>query len=179
MDYKEHLIKLLESFRKEGMLHWKQMLAVEVASAVLAEVLIQNNVVIDCESECIQWPFGIVSKPPGNTQNKKGKATSKNVKSGKSGMIFGIIVNDIQEQDSKKLKSAQPKAVASSVADNDVVISKPSTSKGNNSQNARPGTPIDIDSDEDIEQSEARDDSESSNSTHVGFLSDKLKVSLY
>ena len=104
MDYKEHLVKLVESFRKEGMLHWKQMLAVEVASAVLAGVLIQNNVVIDCESESIQWPFGVVSNPPSNTQSKKGKATSKSVKSGKLGTIFGVIVNDIQPEESKKLK---------------------------------------------------------------------------
>ena len=110
MDYKEHLIKLLNTFRKEGMLHWKQMLAVEVASAVLAEVLIQNNVVIDCETECIHWPFGIVSKPPISTPNKKGKATSKTVKSGKSGTIFGVIVNEIQIQGSQKEKSAVSKA---------------------------------------------------------------------
>ena len=74
---KEHLIKLLDTFRKEDMLHWKQMLAVEVASAVLAEVLIQNNVVIDCETECIHWPFGIISKPPISTPNMKEKPHQK------------------------------------------------------------------------------------------------------
>ena len=158
MDYKEHLVKLLESFRKEGMLCWKQMLEVEVALAVLADVLIQNNVVIDCESESIQWPFSVVSNPPSSTQSKKGKATSRSVKSGKSGMIFGVIVNDIQQQESKKLKTTQAKARSCSPAEEDQVMAKASTSKGNNSQSVgqitRPSTPTDVDSDDEIDQSQ-------------------------
>ena len=151
MDYKEHLIKLLDQFRKEGMLHWKQMLAVEVASAVLAEVLIQNNVVIDCESKCIHWPFGIVSKPPSTTGTKKGKAMGKSVKSGKSGTIFGVIVNDIQHQENQKQKSALSKAGSSSIAEKITVASDASTSKANSQSVgpiSQPGTPVDVDSDE-------------------------------
>ena len=137
MDYKEHLIKLLDTFRKEGMLCWKQMLAIKVASAVLAEVLIQNNVVIDCKSECIHWPFGTVSKLPSSTPNKKGKATSKSVKSGKSGTIFRVIVSDIKLQQNEKPESTLSKTSASSIAEKITVASDASTSKGN-SQNVAP-----------------------------------------
>ena len=80
------------------------MKCLEVAAAVLAEVLIQNGVNIDVETECIHWPIAdIVTGPPTNVVNK-GKSTGtkvpKKVISGKSGQVFGQIVNDIQAKKS-------------------------------------------------------------------------------
>ena len=58
--------------------------------------IINNGVIIDCGNESITWPFGYVSYPPSNVQKQgKGKSTNKTVKSGKSGTIFGDLVNEI------------------------------------------------------------------------------------
>ena len=85
------------------------MRCVEVAATVLAEVLCNNGVSIDCDTEVISWPFGTVTPPPNSTDTKKngkgGKGKGKVVKSGKSGMIFGILVNAIQKDMSKQTQS--------------------------------------------------------------------------
>ena len=94
------LIILLRSLIKRGFLKWKVMKCLEVAAAVLAEVLIQNGVNIDVDTEVIHWPMAdIVSGPPTNVVNKgkgKGSKVSKKVISGQLGHVFGQIVNDIQ-----------------------------------------------------------------------------------
>ena len=76
------------------------MKCLEVATVVLAEVLIQNGVNIDVDTEMIHWLMAdIVSEPPINVVNKgkaKGSKVSKKVISGKLGHVFGHIVNDIQ-----------------------------------------------------------------------------------
>ena len=75
------------------------MKCLEVAAAVLAEVLIQNGVNIDVETECIHWLIAdIVTGPPTNVVNKgkRGAKVPKKLISGKSGQVFGQIVNDIQ-----------------------------------------------------------------------------------
>ena len=80
------------------------MKCLEVAAAVLAEVLIQNGVNIDVETKCIHWPIAdIVTGSPTNVVNKgKGTGTKvpKKLISGKSGQVFGQIVNDIQAKKS-------------------------------------------------------------------------------
>ena len=97
MDFMDHITELLKQFRSEQMLKWKQMLAIEVLAAVLAETLMNNGVSIDCENESITWPFGQVTHPPSTTgKSTKGKAKNKSVKSGKSGTIFRVLVNEIQ-----------------------------------------------------------------------------------
>ena len=77
------------------------MRCVEVAATVLAEVLCNNGVSIDCDTEVISWPFRTVTLPPNSAESKKkgkgGKGKGKVVKSGKSGTIFGILVNKIQK----------------------------------------------------------------------------------
>ena len=76
----------------------------EVAAAVLAEVLIQNGVNIDVETECIHWLIAdIVTGPPTNVVNKgksRGAKVPKKLISGKPGQVFGQIVNDIQAKKS-------------------------------------------------------------------------------
>ena len=54
------------------------MHCVEVATAVLAEVLTNNGVQIDCNTEVITWPFGTSTQPPNSTTDgkKNGKAKS-------------------------------------------------------------------------------------------------------
>ena len=73
---------------------------IEVIAAVLAEVLIQNGVNINVDTEMIQRLMAdIVSGSPTNVVNKgkgNGSKVSKKVISGKSGHVFGQIVNDIQ-----------------------------------------------------------------------------------
>ena len=80
------------------------MKCLEVAAAALAEVLIQNGVNIDVETECIHWPIAdIVTVPPTNVVNKgkdRGAKVPKKLISGKSGQVFGQIVNDIQAKKS-------------------------------------------------------------------------------
>ena len=80
------------------------MKCLEVAAAVLAEVLIQNGVNIDVETKCIHWPIAdIATGPPTNVVNKgKGTGTKvpKKLISGKSGKVFGQIVNYIQAKKS-------------------------------------------------------------------------------
>ena len=39
LDYKHHLTALLNEFKQEQMRKWKQMLAIEISAAVLAETL--------------------------------------------------------------------------------------------------------------------------------------------
>ena len=75
-----------------------------ISAVVLAETLINNGVIIDCDNESITWPFGYVSYPPSDVQKQgKGKATNKTVKSGKSGTIFGVLVNEIQMLEKKSI----------------------------------------------------------------------------
>ena len=98
----DKLCELLQQLKCENMLKWKWMRCVEVAAAVLAEVLCNNGVSIDCDTEVISWPFGTVSSPPNSDESKKkgkgGKGKGKVVKSGKSGTIFGVLVNKIQKE---------------------------------------------------------------------------------
>ena len=59
----DKLCELLQQLKCENMLKWKQMRCVEVAATVLAEVLCNNGVSIDCDTEVISWPFGTVTSP--------------------------------------------------------------------------------------------------------------------
>ena len=69
------------------------------SAPVLAEVLTNNGIQIDCDNEVISWPFGSTSLPPNSGNAKKnGKAKGKCVKSGKSGTIFGVLVNKAQKE---------------------------------------------------------------------------------
>ena len=80
------------------------MKCLEVAAAVLTEVLIQNGVNIDVETKCIHWPIAdIVTGTPTNVVNKgkgRGAKVPKKLISCKSGQVFGQIVNDIQAKKS-------------------------------------------------------------------------------
>ena len=54
----DEMAELINRLRKEKILQWKLMRCIEVAVAVLTEVLMQNKVEIDVETEIITWPMG-------------------------------------------------------------------------------------------------------------------------
>ena len=63
------------------------------------------------ENEAITWPFGQATHPPNSIPNNtKGKAKNK---SGKSGTIFGVLVNEIQAKADRNVNK-QGKSVPSS-----------------------------------------------------------------
>ena len=73
-EFYDEFDSLIKELNKEGLLKWKVMKCLEVASVVLAEVLIQNGVNIDVDTEMVHWLMAdIVSGPPTNVENK-GKA---------------------------------------------------------------------------------------------------------
>ena len=108
-EFYDEFNSLIKELNKEDLLKWKVMNCLEVATVVLAEVLIQNGVNIDVDTEMIHWPMAdIVPGPPTNVVNKgkaKGSKVSKKVISGKSAHVFGQIVNDIQ---ANKATSSNP-----------------------------------------------------------------------
>ena len=91
-EFYEEFDSLINELNKEGLLKWKVMKCLEVAAVALVEVLIQNGVNIDVDTEMIHWPMAdIVSGPPTNVTNRgkgKGSKVSKKVISGKSGHVL-------------------------------------------------------------------------------------------
>ena len=63
-NFYDEMAELINRLQKEKILQWKLMQCVEVAAAVLAEVLMRNKVEIDVETKIITWPMGVTSKPP-------------------------------------------------------------------------------------------------------------------
>ena len=63
-NFYDEMAELIRKLKKENLLRWKLIQCVEWTAAVLAEVLMQNDVEIDVESETITWPMGVTSKPP-------------------------------------------------------------------------------------------------------------------
>ena len=106
------------------------MKCLEVAAAVLAEVLIQNGVNIDVDTEFIHWPIAdIVTSPPTNVVSKgkgRGAKVPKKVISGKSGQVFSQIVNDIQAQ-KKTCSSTEGNSDAEPSTSGHAVAAKTST----------------------------------------------------
>ena len=95
------------------------MRCVEVAAAVLAEVLMQHDVKIDVETEIITWPMGVTSQPPQNkAPNAKGKGkgkatrTSASTTRGKNN-VFGVLVNKVQAEQLENVKAQEIKQQAS------------------------------------------------------------------
>ena len=88
---------------------------VEVAAAVLAEVLMQHDVKIDVETEIITWPMEVTSQPPQNKASNakgkgKGKATRTSVSTtcGKNN-VFGVLVNKVQAEHLENTKALEIK----------------------------------------------------------------------
>ena len=89
------------------------MQCIEVAAALLAEVLMQNEVEIDVETGIITWPMGVTSKPPESKPTKgKGKAkgtrTSANTARGKN-CVFGLLVNKVQVEQCGSVQQLEQK----------------------------------------------------------------------
>ena len=78
VSFYDEMAELISQLKKEKILQWKLMQCVEVAAAVLAEVLMQHDVKIDVETEIITWPMGETSQPPQNkAPNAKGKGEER------------------------------------------------------------------------------------------------------
>ena len=84
-----------------------------MAVAVLAVVLMQNDVEMDVESEIITWPMGVTSKPP-ETKPQKGKGKTKGLRTsahtvrGKN-TVFHVLVNKVQAEQSEAVRQQQQK----------------------------------------------------------------------
>ena len=103
----------------------------EVAAAVLAEVLTNNGIQIDCDKEVISWPFGSTSLPPNSGKAKNnGKAKGKGVKSDKSGVIFGVLVNKAQREILNNFKDHNNENTDKVLATMTKPNNEPSTSSG-------------------------------------------------
>ena len=87
LDLKDELQLLLFDLIKEKMPIWKQMRALEIVAAIVAETLMEMSVTILTTPEEIHWPMGCITWLGAQTTNKKGKKTTK-----KQGGIFGNIV---------------------------------------------------------------------------------------
>ena len=104
VSFYDEMTELISRLKKEKILQWKLMCCVEVAAAVLAEVLMQHDIEIDVETETITWPMGVTSQPSQNkTPNAKGKGkgkatrTSASTAHGKNN-VFGVLVNRVQAE---------------------------------------------------------------------------------
>ena len=89
---------LMRNWRKEDMKKWKQMKALEVAAAVVAEALADNGVEFN-ENDTIQWPMGPVTTPPKRTKKSKGpvlKATTS------VGQLFKEIENSLIQSEKER-----------------------------------------------------------------------------
>ena len=86
-DLKDELQLLLFNLIKEKMHIWKQMRALKIVAAIVAETLMEMSVTILTTPEEIHWPMSCITQPGAQTTKKKGKKTSK-----KQGGIFGNIV---------------------------------------------------------------------------------------
>ena len=76
-DLKDKLQLLLFDLIKEKMPIWKQMRALEIVAAIVAETLMEMSVTILTTPEEIHWPMGCITRPGTQTTNKKGKKTTK------------------------------------------------------------------------------------------------------
>ena len=130
-EFYDEFDSLIKELNKEGLLK-----CLKVAT-VLAEVLIQNGVNIDVDTEMIHWLMAdIVSGPPINVVNKgkaKGSKVSKKVISGQSGHVFGQIVNDIQAI-KEALSNTVPETSAGPSTSNTVAPAATSTTKTTSEQ---------------------------------------------
>ena len=119
VSFYDEMTELISRLKKEKILQWKLMHCVEVAAAVLAEVLMQHDVKIDVETEIITWPMGVTSQPPQNKMpNAKGKGkgkatrTSASTTHGKNN-VFGVLVNRVQAEQLENAKAKEIKQQAS------------------------------------------------------------------
>ena len=107
------MAELISKLKKEKILQWELMLCVDMAAAVLAEVLMQTDVEIDVESEIITWLMDVTSKPPETKPQKgkgkaKGSRTSASTARGKN-TVFGVLVNKVQVEQSEAIRQQQQK----------------------------------------------------------------------
>ena len=86
-DLKDELQLLLFDLSKEKMPVWKQMRALEIVAAIIAETLMEMSVTILTTPKEMHWPMGCVMRPGTQAPIKKGKRTTK-----KQGGVFGHIV---------------------------------------------------------------------------------------
>ena len=86
-DLKDELQLLLCDLMKEKIPIWKQIRALKIVAAIVAETLMEMSVTILTSPDEIHWPMGCITWPGAQTMNKKGKKNTK-----KQGGIFGNIV---------------------------------------------------------------------------------------
>ena len=84
-----------------------------MAAAVLADILMHNDVEIDVESETITWLMGVTSKPletkpPKGKGKAKGSRTFASTARGKN-TVFGVLVNKVQVEQSETVRQQQQK----------------------------------------------------------------------
>lgn len=108
-NHKEHLAlvmaELVRDFRKQKLIKWRQMKALELAAAVVAELLVLNGVDFDLATGKITWPSGHVSKPP-KGKTKTGKSSGKSQKSSDAlGLLFTNISEDLLAEEKREGKS--------------------------------------------------------------------------
>ena len=87
MELSTEIQNLLFDMVKDKLPLWKQMRALEVVSAIIAEIIIEMGVIVLCDPPEIHWADGIVTKPPAAKRGKKGKKTQKSQHG-----IFGELV---------------------------------------------------------------------------------------
>ena len=98
------MTQLIEELRKQDMIKWRQMKALEVGAAVLAETLMKNGVEFDMEEKTISWPTsdGAKSKAP-KTLTKKGKSSGKSQKSTDApGLVFKLITEKLLAEEKQE-----------------------------------------------------------------------------
>ena len=100
MDLKTELQNLLYELVRDDVPPWKQMHALEVVSAILAETIIEMGIVILTDPPEIHWSKEMITKPPPVPRGRKGKKVEKNAHG-----IYGKIVANLAPSvptDSKK-----------------------------------------------------------------------------
>ena len=94
--------QLVKELRDQKMVKWKQMKCVELAGAVLAEILLVRGVVFDLEQQTTEWPSGHKVKPP-KKLTKSGKNSSKSEKSCDApGVLFNTLTKSILEEEKEE-----------------------------------------------------------------------------
>ena len=108
-ELKVEVQNLLYELAREQMPLWKQMRALEVTSAIVAETLIEMGVLIISDPAEIHWPNGTISKPVAGPRGRKGKKTQKN----RHG-IFGDLVSSFVPPTIEKNKPAGKSSASTS-----------------------------------------------------------------
>ena len=104
-DLKTEIQNILYDLVKERLPQWKQMRALEVISAIIAETLIEMRVLIFAEPPEVHWPNGLVSKLAVPVRGKKsGKQTQKQ-KHGVFGDLVSKLAPTIPDESSSQNKT--------------------------------------------------------------------------